>query len=189
VSNDPFAPRPFRVSAHPTALDDDALLAQCELGRGHSKGPGGQHRNRVATHVTLTHTPTGVSAQAGERRSPEENKAVALKRLRYALAVEHRAAVPAGEARTELWARRCTREGRIVCSERHHDHPTLIAEALDLLAACSWDLDRAATRLVCTNSQLVRLLASHSPALELLNQERHARGARPFRPSSPGSRH
>ncbi|MBK7406296.1 MAG: peptide chain release factor-like protein [Phycisphaerales bacterium] len=158
------------------------MLAQSELGRGRTGGPGGQHRNRVATHVTLTHLETGVLAQAGERRSAEENKAAALRRLRYALAVEHRTPVAPGEARTLLWSTRCTGAGRIVCAERHHDHPTLIAEALDVLAACAWDAARAATRLCCTQTQLVRLLGEHPPALERLNRERRERGSRPLSP-------
>ena len=157
------------------------MLAQCSLGRGRTSGPGGQHRNRVATQVILTHTPTGLVAQAGERRSPETNKAVALHRLRYLLALHHRSPVAAGEARTELWARRCTKAGRIVCATKHHDHATLIAEALDVIAAGGWDVRKAATRLCCTQTQLVRLLAEHPPALELLNQRREAQGLYKFR--------
>jgi hypothetical protein len=182
VTRDPLAQPVPRVSAHPAALADDALLVQCELGRGRSGGPAGQHRNRVATLVVLTHTASGVAARAGERRSPEANKAVALRRLRYALAVEHRADVPAGEARTELWMRRCTRDGRIVCAERHRDHPALLAEALDTIAASSWDIDRAAARLCCTKSQLVKLVGSHAPALALVNANLKARGKRTLSP-------
>ena len=175
--NPPNTP-PWRASTHPAGLDDTELLAQCSLGRGRTSGPGGQHRNRVATQVILTHTPTGLVAQAGERRSPETNKAVALHRLRYLLALHHRSPVAAGEARTELWARRCTKAGRIVCATKHHDHATLIAEALDVIAAGGWDVRKAATRLCCTQTQLVRLLAEHPPALELLNRERETRGLR-----------
>ncbi|HZW08834.1 MAG TPA: peptide chain release factor-like protein [Phycisphaerales bacterium] len=185
---DPFAEPVWRVSAHPTALGDAELLAQCALGRGRTGGPGGQHRNRVATQVVLTHGPTGIAAQAGERRSAEDNKAMALRRLRYALAVEHRTPVSAGEARTELWAKRCSRDGKIVCAERHRDHATLIAEAMDVIAAGGWDVDRAALRLVTTKTQLVKLLAGHPPALAELNERREARGLRRLHVSSPGSR-
>lgn len=181
MTRDPFAEPAWRESAHPTGLSDEALLAQCDLSRGRTSGPGGQHRNRVATEVTLEHGPTGVTAKAGERRSAEENRRVALERLRYALAVEHRTGVPAGEARTELWAGRCSREGRIVCSARHRDHATMIAEALDVGAACGWDLKRAAVRLCCSQTQLVRLLAEHPPALARANEERERRGMRPLR--------
>lgn len=171
----------WRQSDHPTGMDDTDLLAQCSLARGRTSGPGGQHRNRVATQVILTHTPTGTVAQAGERRSPETNKKVALHRLRYLLAVEHRTGVPDGEARTELWAQRCTKAGRIVCSTKHCDHATLIAEALDILAASDWDTRKTSTRLCCTHTQLVRLLAEHPPALHACNRERESRNMRQLR--------
>ncbi len=171
----------WRISTHPTGLEDTDLLARCSLARGRTSGPGGQHRNRVATQVILTHTPTGAIAQAGERRSPETNKKVALHRLRYLLAVEHRTGIPDGEARTELWAQRCTKAGRIVCSTKHRDHATLIAEALDVLAASDWDTQKTSTRLCCTHTQLVRLLAAHPAALEMLNKERESQGLKRLR--------
>lgn len=171
----------WRESRHPAGLADEVLLEACELVRGRTSGPGGQHRNRVATEVTLKHGPTGLIARAGERRSPETNRKVALGRLRYSMAVEFRTGVPAGEARTELWAKRCGKSGRIVCSASHRDHATLIAEALDVIAACNWDTKRAAVRLCCSQTQLVRLLAEHPPALVKLNQEREVRGMRALR--------
>ncbi|MDQ7013003.1 MAG: peptide chain release factor-like protein [Planctomycetota bacterium] len=179
--NRPAAPALWRESTHPAGQDNDALLAQCELVRGRTSGPGGQHRNRVATEVVLHHTPTGITARAGERRSPEINKKVAVGRLRYTLAVEVRTSIPAGEARTPLWAQRCSKSGRIVCSATHRDHATLIAEALDVIAACKWDTKRAAVRLGCTQTQMVRMLADHPPALAKLNAERAKRGMRPLR--------
>src|SRR5690606_15091114 len=88
--------------AHPATLSDEDLLKECQIGKGRSSGPGGQHRNKVETQVTITHLPTGVTARAGERRSAEENKRVAIRRLRLALAVEVRTVVPAGEIRSDL---------------------------------------------------------------------------------------
>jgi hypothetical protein len=72
------------------ALDDEALLAQCAVERTRGSGPGGQHRNKVETGIRLTHVPTGTVAQAFERRSQEQNRAVALRRLRQAIALEVR---------------------------------------------------------------------------------------------------
>lgn len=165
---------------HPATLADDELLALCELGRGRTSGPGGQHRNKVETLVILTHRDTGVVGRAGERRSAEENKRVALRRLRLELATRVRVPVPAGEIRSELWLERC-RNGRISCNPKHRDYPSLLAEALDAVAACGLDAKRAATRLDCTQSQLVKLVKEHPPAFATLNAARRERGMHEFR--------
>ena len=88
---------------HPATLDAEALLAECEVGRGRSGGPGGQHRNKVETLVLLTHRPTGIEAHAGERRSVRDNTRVAVFRLRLALARGVRTGVATGDQRSELW--------------------------------------------------------------------------------------
>jgi len=166
---------------HPCTLDEDELLAQCTLARGRSSGPGGQHRNKVQTQVTLTHKPTDISARAGERRSGAENKRVALKRLRLNLAIEYRCPIsssispgdPESDTRSELWKSR-VKDGRIVVSESHRDLPTLLAEALDMLSACALDHREASLRLQCTPSQFVKLLKKHHPALIRVNLDRKA---------------
>lgn len=98
--------------AHPACQDDEALLAQCGLNKSRSRGPGGQHRNKVETGVELEHTPTGVAAQATEHRSVSDNKRVALRRLRLALAVGVRTPVPEGEIGSALWRSRVQRAVR-----------------------------------------------------------------------------
>lgn len=165
---------------HPARLDEDELLRQCRAGKSRSSGPGGQHRNKVETKVTITHEPTGVQAHAGERRSAVENHGVALFRLRLALAVQVREPVPLGECRSPLWLSRC-RGAVIACNPEHRDFPALLAEALDVLAACAHDARRASLRLGCSASQLVKLLKHHPPAMERWNHDRAARGLRPLR--------
>jgi protein subunit release factor B len=71
---------------HPAALPLPDLQPLCDITRTRRSGPGGQHRNKVETAVVITHRPTGISAQASERRSQAENLAVAWKRLRVELA-------------------------------------------------------------------------------------------------------
>jgi len=51
-----------------------------------SSGPGGQHKNKTATAVRIRHIPTGIVAQASERRSQHLNKEVAMERLKKAIA-------------------------------------------------------------------------------------------------------
>ncbi|MBX3363280.1 MAG: peptide chain release factor-like protein [Phycisphaeraceae bacterium] len=156
---------------HPASLPDDDLLAECRVERLRTQGPGGQHRNKTETAVLLTHLPTGVQAQASERRSAGENMPFAVRRLRLLLAVEVRTAVPLGDARSDLWKRRCTQR-KIVCSPRHRDYPALLAEALDMIDACRFDARKAAARLACTPTQLVRFVKDHPPALASWNAER-----------------
>jgi len=160
---------------HPACIPDEELLKACDTARGRSGGPGGQHRNKVETLVTLTHRPSGIQAHAGERRSQIENKHVALRRLRLALAVGIRDGVPTGEIGSTLWRSRRS-SGKIVCNPDHHDFPALLAEALDVLAACGWETRKAALRLEVSATQLLRLVKNHPPALVLSNAQREDRG-------------
>jgi peptide chain release factor len=67
----------------------------------HSSGPGGQNVNKVATRVTLTHLPTGLSVTVQDTRSQADNRRLARERLTAVLAAREqerrRAAVDARE--------------------------------------------------------------------------------------------
>jgi protein subunit release factor B len=67
------------------ALPDEALVAECEVEFFVAGGPGGQHRNKTASGVRMTHPPTELSVSATERRSQSQNRGVALERLREGL--------------------------------------------------------------------------------------------------------
>jgi len=162
---------------HPSALPDDDLLENCAARRLRRSGPGGQHRNKVETAVQLLHRPTGVSAEANERRSQAQNRAVALRRLRVNLALEVRSPRPDDQPPSPLWQSRC-RAGRIVVATDHADFSPLLAEALDTIAACDADVKSAAAVLGCTPSQLVKLLQKDPRGLALVNAWRQERGLR-----------
>lgn len=175
---------------HPACLPEVELLRSCSVRKTRTSGPGGQHRNKVESGIELVHTPSGIVGQAGERRSSEENRRVAVKRLRLALAVGVRWPVPSGDARSELWRRRTViavatgtekRVPRIVCNDRHEDFPALLAEALDMLEACRGDVSRAALRLDVTPTSVLKLLKGHPPALVQLNAWRAERGLHPLK--------
>lgn len=166
---------------HPATVALEELAAMCSWGRSRASGPGGQHRNKVETAIWMRHDATGIEAQASERRSGEENKRVALGRLRLELALRVRCPVPIGEIRSALWKSRCSGSGIIACNPSHEDFPRLIAEALDVIYAAAWDVKRASLRLCCSQSQLVKLIKDFPAGFARLNQERLAAGLHQFK--------
>jgi hypothetical protein len=165
---------------HPAGLSDEQLLVACDERYARAGGPGGQHKDRSETAVTLRHKPTEVTARASERRSQAENRRRALFRLRLALAVEIRSA-NGDEGPSERWRARCL-NGRIAVAEDHPEWPALLAEALDALAEAGWAPAAAGRRLGVSGSQLVKLVGKHPPALEYVNAARRERGAHPLKP-------
>lgn len=160
---------------HPAAIDPAALLAQCAQRRVRRSGPGGQRRNKVETGAVLLHEPTGIVAEASERRSQAQNQAEALRRLRLELALTVRVARPPESVPSETWRSRLHAD-KIAINPQHADFPAVLAEALDVLADEEGDVRRAAERLAITPSQFVKLLKRDPRALGRVNQERRERG-------------
>ncbi|MBQ16824.1 MAG: peptide chain release factor-like protein [Planctomycetaceae bacterium] len=163
------------MPTHPATFSRKRLLADSDLQRIRRGGPGGQRRNKVETGVVLRHLPTGIAAEASERRHQRENLPLAVRRLRLNLAVGVR--VPAADGPSPLWQRRCP-AGRIVVSEDHDDFAAILAEALDTLAGADWEHRDAATTLGCSPTQLVKLIGRCRKALEMVNQRRNEVGLR-----------
>ena len=165
-------PNPY---SHPAALPIDQLLADCDVRRLRRSGPGGQNRNKVETAICLHHRPSGVQAEANERRSQGQNQTEAIFRLRVNLALQIRSETSLTAFPTDLWRTRCA-GGRLKLSAASDNFPSLLAEALDVLALCDADLKRASSHLGCTSSQLLRLLKLDARALALVNRWRVERG-------------
>ena len=158
---------------HPAALATPDLLKHVTETRTKRSGPGGQHRNKTQTAVVLVHEPTAISAEGSERRSQNENRQVALKRLRLRLAIEHRE--PAGIEASELWRSR-VRGRRLVISAAHPDFPALLAEALDRLREERWQIPPAAHKLGVSTSQLLGLCEKAPAAWAAVNRQRQSVG-------------
>ena len=67
------------MAKHPT--DRASLERDCTVAFFRAGGPGGQHRNKRDTAVRLTHTPTGLTVTATERRSQSLNRELAFARM------------------------------------------------------------------------------------------------------------
>jgi hypothetical protein len=165
--------------SHPAALSEAELLERCEVQRTRSSGPGGQHRNKVETAIRLTDRPTGVEASASERRSQDQNRQVAVGRLRVKLAVMVREPMDPGSEPSELWRGR-VKDGKLAINPKHWDFPTLLAEALDRVAAYDYDVAAAAKAMGISTSQLIKLLKHERDALDLVNRQRAERGMKGY---------
>ncbi len=166
---------PFAI--HPARLSEAELMAQCDFNTGRRSGPGGQHRNKVETAVRLQHRPSGVMAEANERRNQGENRKEAVFRLRVKLALQVRAVVHEPPMLSPEWEGR-VKGGRVLVNERHDHFPILLADTLDLLHANGLDVKPVAEILGCTATQVVKLLCKEPLALAQVNTGREKLGLR-----------
>ena len=165
---------------HPASLELAELLKHCQVRRQRRSGPGGQHRNKVETAIFIEHQPSGVTAEACERRSQEANRQQAVFRLRVNLAIDVRSEISAAAPPSELWQSRC-RGGKIAINVEHDDFPAVLAEAMDHIHAHAWDVTAAAQVLTCSTSQFVKLLQKEPRALAVVNHHRAERNLHPLK--------
>ena len=141
------------------ALDDTALLRGCREERRAAGGPGGQKRNRTASTVRLTHTPTGRVANAGEFRSLTVNRGHALRRLRHKIAATARRELDAIAFERPTWLDPYVfGNGSLRMNPSNPLHPRAAAIVLDVLAASAADPAAAALHLGVSPRSLVRFL-------------------------------
>lgn len=162
---------------HPAVIPIESLLRECELTATRRGGPGGQHRNKVETAVVIRHVPSGVVAEASERRSRPDNRRMAIRRLRLALAIGIR--TPSSPVPSPTWRARA-RGGRLAVAADHDDYPAVVAEALDRLAVTGWRFAPAAKSLEVTTTQLIGLFRKASAAWIAVNEARRGHGLPPL---------
>ncbi len=165
---------------HPATIDPDELLKRCELRTQRRSGPGGQHRNKTSSGVFLTLLQHGIVGEATERRSQQQNRVVALSRLRFRLAIGLRSPsifdTPAQLAEAQL--RDQFRGSRLRINEENVIKPAVLALILNDLHAAGGQPSLVAGAWSMSTSAIVAFLSSHAPALVYVNEIRnfHARG-------------
>lgn len=176
-------PLPTTTGPHPATLEEERLLDQCRLRTQPRSGPGGQHRNRTSSGVFLQHLPTGVVAEATERRRQADNRSVAVARLRLKLATEVRTRsqldgpLPTGEADLqEAYGRSGLRIG-----QRNRAHAAVLALLLNDLHAAGGRPSLVAELWQTTTSAVIRFIKTHPPAFALVNQIRRHHHQRPLK--------
>ncbi len=168
----------FVDSPHPAVQSPEELLAQCGLRTQRRSGPGGQHRNKTSSGVFLHHEPTGIVAEATERRSQADNRVVALQRLRFRLAIEVRTPsvldIPAAEEESQL---RDEFRGKLLkMNDRNEAKPAVLALVLNDLHASGGQPSAVAPLWETSTSSIVRLVKSHPASFALLNAIRRHHG-------------
>ena len=146
-------------------LEDDALLRLCRQETYRASGPGGQHRNTTDSAVRLTVLDGAVTASCADHRSQHRNRSDALRRLRIALAIDIRMAVPPGKG-TEIW------QGSWKLGRKDRRYAGFLAHVLDVMAHNDWAVGQSAQSLGISTGRLVRTLAHDPHAWNAVNKAR-----------------
>lgn len=158
--------------------DDARLIAECDVHRYRASGPGGQHRNKVASAIRLRHRPSDLTVVATESRLQGQNRARALERLRAGIALIARLPVP----QTVVWpesvdlARR-----RLRVSDKNPAIHHVVALVLDAFAQAVGRPGEAAKVLGLTSSGLTRFLSEHPKAWREVGRIRREAGLPPLK--------
>ena len=158
-----------RPTAELRACSDEMLLRDCRWDAFRGPGPGGQKRNKTSSAVRLTHNPTGIAATAGERRSQQQNRDAALRRLRHRMLLELREPLdPETFQPPESF--------HLNVGPRAAHYLTIAGLVLDVLAACEWSVSDAARLLRVTTGALVRFLQNDQKLMAHVNEQRATAG-------------
>jgi hypothetical protein len=168
-------------------LSDAQLLAQCEVDTYRASGPGGQKRNKTSSAVRLRHPPSGLIVIAEESRSQHENRARALRRLRQALYLKLRDALPVAagtpdgvEAHPDYRAARSP-DGRLDLGRKDPRFWPAVGVVLDVLQAVEARVSDAAAALGVSTANLIDFLQVEPKVWEQANHLRARFGRKPLR--------
>jgi hypothetical protein len=150
-------------------LSDEELLAECRFEAFRGSGPGGQKRNKTSSAVRISHGPSGLSAIAGESRSQQRNRQMALDRLRHKIALS---------VREKVQPSHLPDPGVITVSCRSENYPAAMGKILDVLTHAGWKIAQAAKMLGVSTGRLVDFLRTDAQLWMEVNRKRQAAGFR-----------
>jgi hypothetical protein len=148
-----------------TAEDED-LLRDCEFIMQKGTGNGGQKINKTSSAVRLRHRPTGIAVAANEERSQSRNRHIALRKLRYEIALRIHAD-PSGTDFAPL------------PSPSPDNHARLIlwtAALFDRLAAADFELAQAAALCGVSASRLERAMRKYPQVWRSWSEVKNKKG-------------
>ena len=147
--------------------EDAVLLRDCDFIMQKGTGNGGQKINKTSSAVRLRHRPTGIAVSANEERSQAKNRHIALRKLRYEIALR----VHADPSGTEF-------EPLPSPSPANHARLILWTAALfDRLAASGFDLALTAAALCGVSvSQLERAMRKYPQVWRVWSEARQKNG-------------
>lgn len=149
-----FPGDPIMTAAERNAMltaEDDVLLRSCEFIMQKGTGNGGQKINKTSSAVRLRHLPTGIAVSANEERSQSRNRHIALRKLRYEIALRVHADT-IDEAFSALPAPSSSNHARLIL---------WTAALFDRLSAAKYDLAETAALCGASASQLERAMRKY----------------------------
>jgi len=126
-------------------LSDLELEKACRLDFFKASGRGGQKRNKTSNAVRFTHEPSGIAVSDCSGRSQHKNRATALKKIRYQIALQVRLVPGIAPSRLDV-------------SLSNAEYPIFTAHILDILNDNEFIISQAAQTLELSTSKLIKIL-------------------------------